>query len=107
MAELFHEDAVMERPQAGERIGGENRRGVYHAFATLPTITPRRMTGDDDLVVAEAALRDGDGAVFQTVFIFELRDGNIAKETAYWSQPLPAPEWRARWVERMDPPPGA
>jgi ketosteroid isomerase-like protein len=104
MDELFHDDAVMDWPQSGERIvGAENRRGVYHAFPALPTITPRRMTGDEDLVVAEATLDYGDGAVFQTVFIFELRDGKIAKETAYWSQPFPAPDWRAEWVERTEP----
>ena len=107
MDDVFHEDAVMEWPQSNERIvGGENRRGVYRAFPGLPTITPRRMTGDDDLVVAEATLDYGEGAVYQCVFIFELRDGKIAKETAYWAQPFPAPGWRARWVERMDPAPG-
>jgi ketosteroid isomerase-like protein len=107
MDDVFHEDAVMEWPQSGERIvGGDNRRGVYRAFPGLPTITPRRMTGDDDLVVAEATLDYGEGAVYQCVFIFELRDGKIAKETAYWAQPFPAPGWRAQWVERMDPAPG-
>ncbi|WP_136709802.1 nuclear transport factor 2 family protein [Agromyces sp. H66] len=102
MDAVFHEDAVMEWPQSGERIvGGDNRRGVYHAFPRLPKITPRRLTGEGDLWVAEADLDYGDGAVYQTVFIFELRDGKIAKETAYWTQPFPAPDWRARWVERM------
>jgi ketosteroid isomerase-like protein len=101
MDAVFHEDAVMEWPQSGERIvGGDNRRGVYRAFPRLPKITPRRLTGEGDLWVAEADLDYGDGAVFQTVFVFELRDGKIAKETAYWSQPFPAPDWRAEWVER-------
>lgn len=101
MDAVFHEDAVMEWPQSGERIvGGDNRRGVYRAFPRLPKITPRRVTGEGDLWVAEADLDYGDGAVYQTVFIFEMRDGKIAKETAYWSQPFPAPEWRAQWVER-------
>lgn len=101
MDAVFHEDAVMEWPQSGERIvGGDNRRGVYRAFPRLPRITARRLTGEGDLWVAEADLDYGDGAIYQTVFIFELRDGKIAKETAYWSQPFPAPEWRAEWVER-------
>jgi ketosteroid isomerase-like protein len=106
MDDLFHEDAVMDWPQSGERIvGGDNRRGVYHAFPSLPTFTPRRIVGDGDLYVLEATLDYGEGAVYQTVFIFELRDGKIARETAYWAQPFPAPEWRARWVERMEPAP--
>jgi ketosteroid isomerase-like protein len=102
MDAVFHEDAVMEWPQSGERIvGGDNRRGVYRSFPQLPKITPRRIVGEGDVWVAEATLDYGDGAEYQTVFVFELRDGKIAKETAYWSQPFPAPEWRAAWVERM------
>ncbi|MFD4420151.1 nuclear transport factor 2 family protein [Agromyces sp. NPDC058484] len=102
MDAVFHEDAVMEWPQSGERIvGGDNRRSVYRSFPRLPKITPRRLVGEGDLWVAEATLDYGDGAVYQTVFIFELRDGKIAKETAYWSEPFPAPEWRAEWAERM------
>jgi ketosteroid isomerase-like protein len=102
MDAVFHEDAVMEWPQSGERIvGGDNRRGVYRSFPQLPKITPRRIVGAGDVWVAEATLDYGDGAEYQTVFVFELRDGRIAKETAYWSQPFPAPEWRSAWVERM------
>jgi ketosteroid isomerase-like protein len=102
MDAVFHEDAVMEWPQSGERIvGGDNRRGVYRSFPQLPKITPRRIVGEGDVWVAEATLDYGDGAEYQTVFVFELRDGKISKETAYWSQPFPAPEWRSAWVERM------
>lgn len=102
MDELFHEDGVMDWPQSGERVvGGDNRRAVYSAFPELPTITPRRMVAAGDLVVAEASLDYG-GPVYQTVFIFELRDGRIARETAYWSEPFDPPEWRARWVERVE-----
>ena len=102
MDAVFHEDAVMEWPQSGERVvGGDNRRGIYRSFPQLPKISPRRIVGEGDIWVAEATLDYGDGAEYQTVFVFELRDGKIAKETAYWSQPFPAPEWRAAWVERM------
>ncbi|KUM42191.1 nuclear transport factor 2 family protein [Arthrobacter sp. EpRS71] len=99
MDELFHDDAVMHWPQSGEIVlGAGNRRGIYNAFPQLPTITPRRLLSGGDLVVAEALL-DYDGPQYQTVFIFEFRDGRIAKETAYWSEPFPAPQWRAEWVE--------
>lgn len=86
----------------GERIAGAaNRREIYNAFPQLPSISPRRLTGDGDLWVLEADLDYGDGEPYQTVFIFELRDGLIAKETAYWAKPFPAPDWRAAWVERI------
>ena len=102
MDAVFHDDAVMEWPQSGERIvGADHRRAVYHAFPQLPSISPRRLTGEGDLWVAEADLDYGDGDPYQTIFIFELRDGRIAKETAYWTKPFPAPEWRAAWIERM------
>ena len=100
MDELFHEDAVMDWPQSGERVvGDENRRGVYGAFPQLPTITPRRLLSAGDLVVAEASLDYGGGAVYATVFIFEFRGDRIARETAYWSEPFEPPAWRAAWVE--------
>jgi ketosteroid isomerase-like protein len=99
MDELFHEDAVMDWPQSGERVvGGDNRRAVYGAFPALPTITPRRITASGDLVVAEASLDYG-GPVYLTVFVFELRAGKIAREIAYWTEPFDAPDWRAGWVE--------
>lgn len=99
MDELFHDDALMDWPQSRERVrGAENRRAIYSAFPQLPTITPRRMLSAGDLVIAEASLDYG-GPVYETVFIFELSDGRISRETAYWSEPFDPPEWRAQWVE--------
>jgi ketosteroid isomerase-like protein len=99
MDELFHDDATMDWPQSRERVrGAENRRAIYGSFPQLPTVTPRRLQSSGDLVVLEATL-DYDGPTYETVFIFEFRDGKIEKETAYWSEAFEAPEWRAQWVE--------
>jgi ketosteroid isomerase-like protein len=99
---VFTKDVVMEWPQSGERIRGDkNRREIYSRFPSLPRVTPRRVTGSADLWVLEATLDYGDGDPYQAIFILEMRDGLIAKETAYWSKPFPAPEWRAAWVERI------
>jgi hypothetical protein len=96
----FHEDSVMEYPQSGERIvGGDNRRGVYGAFPGLPRVDPSRFRVSGDLVVVEARLDYGDGGDWRGVFVFELRDGLISSETAYFTQPFDAAEWRAQWVE--------
>ncbi len=101
MDEVFTEDAVMEWPQSRERIrGAERRRAVYARIDPLPTITPRRMTSAPDLVVAEAHL-DYDGTGYDCIFVFEMRGGRIAKETAYWATPFEPPAWRAALVERM------
>lgn len=100
---VFTDDVVIEWPQSGERIRGEkNRREIYSRFPSLPKATPRRVTGSGDLWVLEATLDYGDGDPYQAVFVLEMRDGRIAKETAYWSKPFPAPEWRASWVERIE-----
>lgn len=101
MDELFHDDAIMDWPQSGEKVvGAENRRGIYQSFPQLPKITPRRIVSDGDLVVAEATLDYGGPVAFKTVFIFEFKDGKISKETAYWSEPFEAPAWRTKWVEK-------
>ncbi len=99
---VFTDDVVLEWPQSRERIvGGENRREIYRRFPSLPKASIKRITGSGDLWTLEADLDYGDGDPFLCVFLFEMRDGLIAKETAYWSKPFPAAEWRAPWVERM------
>jgi ketosteroid isomerase-like protein len=99
---VFTEDVLIEWPQSGERIrGGQNRREVYSRFPSLPKLTLRRITGSGDLWVMEANADYGDGEPYQIVFVLEMRDGRIAKETGYWSKPFPAPEWRAPWIERI------
>jgi hypothetical protein len=30
-------------------------------------------------------------------------DGKIAHQTDYFANPFPAPEWRKKWVEQMEP----
>jgi len=99
---VFTEDVVMEWPQSGERVrGGKNRREIYSRFPALPKVTPRRTSGSGESWVLEATLDYGDGEPYQGVFIFQMRDGRIAQEIAYWSKPFPAPDWRAPWIERL------
>jgi ketosteroid isomerase-like protein len=100
--QVFADDVVLEWPQSGERIrGGQNRREIYARFPSLPRVRPRAITGSGDHWTLEASLDYGDGDLYQCVFLFEMRDGRIAKEVAYWAKPFPAPEWRAPWVERL------
>jgi ketosteroid isomerase-like protein len=96
----FHEDSVIEFPQSGERIvGGESRRAVYRALPGRPSV--RRIVTGGDLGVVEVAVDYGDGVDWRAVFIYELRDGKIARATAYWAQPFEAAASRAEWVQRM------
>ncbi len=101
---LFTDDVVMEWPQSNEKIvGNRNRREVYSRFPSLPTASNPRFSEDGDLVVLQTDLDYGDGNPYQTVFVFQMREGLIAHETAYWAQPFPAADWRAEWVEPLRP----
>ena len=100
MNEVFADDSEISYPQSGELIRGRaNRQAMYAARAALPSIAPYRTIASGDVVVTEAVLDYG-GDRHNTVFIFECRDGKIVRQTAYWSKPFPAPEWRSGWVEK-------
>lgn len=101
--EYYHDDAVIEWPQSGERISGKDM--CLQVFENYPGGSPkmraRRVVDEGDLVVAETDITYPDGSTWKGVSMFELRDGRIAKETDYFAEPFEAPEWRAQWVERF------
>ncbi len=99
---IYHEDAVLEYPQSGERTRG--RRNIQNQRASQPSqkrFAVRRIVGGGDLWITELVLTY-DGKPSYTVSIMEFRDGKVARETQYFADPFPAPAWRAQWVERMD-----
>ena len=98
---IYHEDAVLEYPQSGERTRG--RRNIQGQRASQPNkkrFSIRRIIGGGDLWVTEFILTY-DGNPSYTVSIMEFRDDKVARETQYFADPFPAPAWRAQWVERM------
>ena len=99
----LHDDYVQEWPQSGERIvGRDNAMAINQNFpGGLPTMKFRRTVSGGDLAVLEVELTYADGSRYIGVSVVELRDGKVAKETDYFAQPFPAPQWRAQWVERM------
>jgi hypothetical protein len=99
---IYHEDAVLEYPQSGERTRG--RRNIQNQRATQPSkkrFTIRRIVGGGDLWVTEFILTY-DGKPSYTVSIMEFSADKVARETQYFADPFPAPAWRAQLVERMD-----
>ncbi len=99
---IYHEDAVLEYPQSGERTRG--RRNIQNQRASQPSkkrFEVRRIIGGGDLWVTELILTY-DGKPSYTVSIMEFRDGKVNRETQYFADPFVAPAWRAQWVERMD-----
>jgi hypothetical protein len=98
--EIYHEDAVLDYPQSGERIRG--RRNIQESRLVQPNkkrLTVRRMMGAGDLWVTEFVLVY-DGRPTYAVSIMELREGLVAKETQYFSNPFDPGLSRAHLVER-------
>ena len=99
---IYHEDAVLEYPQSGERTRG--RRNIQDQRASQPNkkrFSIRRIVSAGDLWVTEFILTY-DGKPSYTVSIMEFRDDKVARETQYFADPFAAPASRAQWVERMD-----
>ncbi len=99
---IYHEDAVLDYPQSGERTRG--RSNIQNQRASQPSkkrFTVRRIIGSGDLWVTELILTY-DGKPSNTVSIMEFKGVKVARETQYFADPFVAPAWRAQWVERMD-----
>jgi len=99
---IYHDDAVLDYPQSGERTRG--RSNIQNQRASQPSkkrFTVRRIIGGGDLWVTEFVLTY-DGKPSYTVSIMEFRGYKVARETQYFADPFTAPASRAQWVERMD-----
>src|SRR5215469_3863663 len=99
---IYHEDAVLEYPQSGERTRG--RLNIQNQRASQPSkkhFAVRRIIGRGDLWITEFVLTY-DGKPSYTVSIMEFSGDKVARETQYFADPFEAPAWRAQWVEPMD-----
>ena len=99
---IYHEDAVLDYPQSGERTRG--RSNIENQRASQPNkkrFTVRRIIGSGDLWVTELILTY-DSKPTYTVSIMEFSGDKVARETQYFADPFEAPAFRAQWVERMD-----
>jgi hypothetical protein len=92
---IYHEDAVLEYPQSGERTRG--RFNIQNQRAIQPSkkrFAVWRIVGSGDLWVTELIL-SYDGRPSDTVSIMEFKDDKVARETQYFADPFVAPTWRA------------
>ena len=108
--EIYHEDAVLELPQSGERFEGvatfTEWRRQYPADADKMRFKLRRATVRVDLAVVElSATYDGESWL-QGVQLLEFRGDKVARERIYVAEAWEAPEWRAPWRSETpaDPP---
>lgn len=107
--EMSADDVVNEFPQSGERFRGRDNIAAMNASysgstGTAPTTKLRRILKPGDAWVIEGTIDYGDGVPVSAVSIIELgADGKIVRETDYFANPFPAPEWRKQYRENMEP----
>jgi SnoaL-like domain len=95
---MYHDDAVLEFPQSGERfVGVENLREWRSSYPAETSVEFREIRGRGDLWVAEISISYDRGPESFGVSILEVRDGKIARESIYVTEAWEPPEWRARW----------
>ncbi|HEY7008970.1 MAG TPA: nuclear transport factor 2 family protein [Jatrophihabitantaceae bacterium] len=96
--EMYHEGAVLEFPQSGERFEGvANFREWRRIYPAKVDFEIRRIRGRDDLWVMELRFRYDGGRWNYGVSILEFRGEKVARESIYSAEPWDAPAWRARW----------
>lgn len=102
--EIYHDDAVLEFPQSGERfVGKESFLEWRKNYPAKLDFRIRRITSDGDLWVTENLISyDGSPWMF-TVNILEFRGDKIAHERLYVLEGFEAAAWRAPWAEMFDP----
>src|SRR5580658_1708433 len=98
--EIYHDDAIVEYPQSGERIRGRhNVQALRSQHPARPSgFVVRRIVGGGDLWVTEYVITYN-GSRVNTVSIMEFQAGKVVRETQYFAEPFAPPAWRARWVE--------
>jgi hypothetical protein len=93
--ELYHDDAVLEFPQSGERFEGvANFTEWRRRYPAEVRYRMRRVTVRDDLVVVELSISYNGGPWQYGVQLLEFRGDKVARE------------WRASWRSETpaDPP---
>jgi hypothetical protein len=96
--EMYHEDAVLEFPQSGERfVGVENFREWRSNYPASTAFEFREIRGRGDVWVVELSVTYDEGPTMYGISVHEFRDGKIARETIYVGEGWEPPEWRAQW----------
>jgi SnoaL-like protein len=101
---IYHDDAILEFPQSGERfIGKHNFMEWRRQYPGEVRYRIRRITGSGDVWVNELLISYGGGPWTPGVAIVTFRGDKIAREAIYVTAPWEAADWRARWATRFDP----
>jgi hypothetical protein len=105
--DIYHDDAVVEFPQSGERFEGvANFTEWRRQFPADVRYRVRRVTAREDLVVVEVSVSYDGGPWMYGVQLLEFRNDKVARERIYVMDGWEAPQWRAPWRAESpaDPP---
>ena len=95
--ELYHDDAVLEFPQSGERFEGvTNFTEWRRKYPAEVRFRVRRITAREDLVVAEVSISYNGGPWHYAVQLMEFREDKVAREGST--------SWRAGRPPSGEPP---
>ncbi len=99
---IYHDDAICDYPQSGERTFGRSNLQALrsHHLGKPSGFAVNRILGSGDLWITEYMI-SYQGKDAYTVSIMEFRDGKVAHETQYFADPFEAPAWRSQWVQRI------
>jgi hypothetical protein len=96
--EIYHDDAVLEFPQSGERFEGvDNFREWRKEYPAKVEFEIDRLRGQGDIWIAELRARYDGGPWNYGLTVLEFSGDRVAREAIYYCEPFEAPEWRARW----------
>ena len=98
------EDVVLEFPQSGERFRGRDTiakmyEGYGESTGTAPKATLRRVLKPGQAWVIESTIDYGDGTPVSAISIIEFDGGKVTRQTDYFANPFPAPDWRKPYRE--------
>jgi hypothetical protein len=80
---MLTEDVVEEYPQSGECFAGRaTLRAIAEACPGYPSFTIRRRLPGGNPLIAAGSTDYGEGGLVMTVFTYEFRGSQIARETA-------------------------
>jgi hypothetical protein len=102
--EIYHDDAVLEFPQSGERfVGKDNFLTWRKQYPSNVTYRIRRITAHGELWFVELLVSYNGGPPVLGVGLMQFRGEKVATETVYARDGFDAAPWRAAWATRFDP----
>jgi hypothetical protein len=102
-SEIYHDDALLEFPQSGERFRGKNNfirwRSQYPGRREFEL---RAIRGEGETWIVEGRIRYDDGDHLPFIDILHFRGDLIERETIYVTEPFRPDESRAQFAEHSE-----